>query len=528
MQKVFMLILILLTMGVNATVSYSAPFWAKTYGGSDADNAWAIQKTIDGGYIIGGYTWSFGIGGCDFWVLKLLNNGEVDWQKTYGGSDFDYVWYIHQTMDGGYIVAGSTYSFGAGTLDSWVLKLDSSGNIAWQKTYWGSGPDYANCIQQTMDGGYIVAGYTSSYGAGGLDSLVLKLDSSGGITWQKTYGGGSNDRAHSIQQTKDGGYIMAGTTKSFGAGGYDILVFKLGNDGDVAWQKTYGGSGNDEAYSIQQTKDGGYIVAGCTSSYGAGCLDFWMLKLDSSGGITWQKTYGGSEDDEAYSIQQTKDGGYVVAGATYSFGAGGSDIWVLKLDCVGEIHDCAVMDTSSVFLSHTSVSGQNTSAITVAASATITDTSITPENTSADITGVCEGTKTDSDGDEIIDICDNCPEIPNGPILGTCASIVSGVVIGNEIICMDVGDCEDGEICQIGQEDFNENTIGDVCECYADLDGDTEVGLFDLIILKNQYGRADCTINPCVADIDGDGEVGLFDLIIGKTQYGRSNCPPSP
>jgi len=297
--------------------------WQKTYGGSNYDRAYSIQQTTDGGYIVAGYTWSFGSGGCDVYILKLNSNGTLVWQKTFGGGLDDFAYSIQQTTDGGYIVAGSTNSFGAGGYDVYVLKLNSDGSLAWQKTFGGGLDDFAYSIQQTADGGYIVAGKMSGYGC------VLKLDSDGSLVWQKTFGGGA---AYSIQQTTDGGYIAAGYMSG------DVDVLKLNSDGSLAWQKTFGGNGNDEAYSIQQTTDGGYIVAGYTWSFGAGWEDVYVLKLNSDGSLAWEKTFGGNGDDVAYSIQQTANGGYVVAGYTWSFGAAYGDVYILKLDSNGELH----------------------------------------------------------------------------------------------------------------------------------------------------------------------------------------------
>ncbi len=312
--------------------------WARAYGGSDSDYGYSIQQTSDGGYIVAGFTFSFGAGRDDIWVLKLSSTGTIDWQHTYGGSNDEYNPFIHQTSDGGYIVAGSTYSFGAGGSDIWVLKLSSTGTIDWQRTYGGSDDDEAYSIQQTSDGGYIVAGETWSF-IGGFEAViwVLKLSSTGTIDWQQTYEGGDGDRAYSIQQTSDGGYIVAGCTYSFGAGGGDFWVLKLSSTGTIDWQRTYGGSDSDYSYSIQQTSDGGYIVTGFTFSFGAGHKDIWVLKLSSTGTVNWQQTYGGSDLDEAYSVQQTSDGGYIVAGRTLSFGAGFSDAWILKLSSAGAI-----------------------------------------------------------------------------------------------------------------------------------------------------------------------------------------------
>ena len=313
--------------------------WAIIYGGSDFNFDWArsIQQTSDGGYIVAGSTESFGAGGIDFWVLKLTSTGEIEWQRTYGGIYWDETYSIQQTSDGGYIVAGFTLSFGAGDDDSWILKLNSAGAIEWQHTYGGSKDDKFRSIQQTSDGGYIVAGDTASFGYGAGDIWVLKLFSTGEIEWQHTYGGAFSDYAPSIQQTSDGGYIVAGSSESFGAIDSDFWVLKLDSNGAIEWQDTYGGSDNDYARSIQQTSDGGYIVAGDTASFGAVNNNFWILKVDSSGDIEWQRAYGGNSGDYAYSIQQTSDGGYIVAGYTLSFGVESSDFWILKLGSSGDI-----------------------------------------------------------------------------------------------------------------------------------------------------------------------------------------------
>jgi len=314
--------------------------WARTYG-DDWEDEWpfSVRQTSDGGYIVAGRTDSFGAGGTDFWILKLDSEGLVEWQHTYGGAGDDYAICIQQTGDGGYIVAGGTDSFGAGGYDAWILKLDSAGNIDWQYTYGGTGGDFPNCIKQTSDGGYIVAGDTDSFGAGGYDAWILKLDSTGNIEWGNTQGGTGDDYASSIQQTSDGGYIVVGDTDSFGAGGSDFWVVKLNSDGSINWQNTYGGTGDEYAYSTQQTSDGGYIVAGFTDSFGAGNFDIWVLKLDSTGAVDWQKTYGGIYNEFVYysAVQQTTEGGYIIGGITFSFGAGEADFWALKLDSNGVV-----------------------------------------------------------------------------------------------------------------------------------------------------------------------------------------------
>jgi hypothetical protein len=311
-------------------------FFANAYGGSGYDYAYSIEQTTDGGYAFcGPGTFGTGAGGMDFWVVKLDASGGVTWSRTYGGASDDIPNAMQQTSDGGYIVAGRTLSFGAGGYDYWVLKLTSTGVVTWQRTYGGSKDDMAYSVRQASDGGYFVAGWTLVSGTSNYDYWILKLDSSGNILWQRTYGGSSLDVVYASHATADGGVVVAGGATSFGAGGYDVWILKLDSLGNVSWQQAYGGSADDFVLSIDQTTDGVYISAGRTTSYGVG-TDFWVLKLDPSGVIEWQKTYGGSALDWAFAVQQTVDGGYIVGGRTDSFGVG-TDLWILKLDAIGNI-----------------------------------------------------------------------------------------------------------------------------------------------------------------------------------------------
>jgi hypothetical protein len=326
--------------------------WQKALGGSGDDRARAIQETADGGYITTGYSKSnngdvTGHHGnliyADMWVVKLRANGSLQWQKNYGGSNEDQATDVKQTTDGGYIIAGYTVSNDGdvknnhGSDDFWILKIDNAGRIQWQKTFGGSDYEVAGSIQQTVDGGYIVAGTTYSVNGdvtgnhGGGDFWVIKLNGDGDVVWQKTFGGPYKDAAHSVQQTTDGGYIIAGETRSTSGqvknnhGGVDFWVIKLNANGHLVWQNTYGGTRDDEAHSVKQTPDGGYIVAGVTLSNDGNVTglhgnqpDYWVIKIDAKGSLQWQRALGGTRPDEAFGVSVTQDGSYLVAGVAYS------------------------------------------------------------------------------------------------------------------------------------------------------------------------------------------------------------------
>ena len=362
--------------------------WQSDFGDTGWEVPYSIQQTKDDGYIVAGYTTSNFEGRHyamdeDFFVVKLYPNGHLEWLKFMGGrrelisgrgreitgrntnNPDDRAYSVQQTKDGGYVVAGYTYSnYGDvsdnhGLSDFWVVKLDSNGEIKKRHCYGGSHTDFGQSIQQTADGGYIVAGWTNSRDGdvsvmyrGEGDIWVVKLKSNWDIDWEKCLGGWDFDAAYCIRQTADKGYIVAGTTKSNDGdvkghhGGKDGWVVKLDESGNRIWQKCLGGSKDDIAYSVQQTKDGGYIVGGHTNSSDGdvsgkhGDADFWVVKLDSSGDLIWQKCLGGSRDDIAYSIQQTADEGYVIAGYTYSNDGNVSghhkdrDYWIVKLGVI--------------------------------------------------------------------------------------------------------------------------------------------------------------------------------------------------
>lgn len=358
---------------------------AKIFGGDSANYIFEVYQTTDGGYIIAGSTSSSSSGDIsqpnngafDFWLLKLHASGQVHWSKIYGGDQTEFARSVKQTPDGGFVVFGYSNSSQNGDVtgtmngqvDYWVLKLDSLGNIQWDRLYGGNQAEIAMTISLTNDGGYLLAGYSLSSQSGDVSDLnkgdsdfwIVKLNGQGDIEWDKLYGGSSSDIAHSAIQTQDGGYIIAGYTFSSQNGditeatngNIDYWILKLDSNGNKEWDKLYGGTQTDIAYSVVQTNDSGYIVAGYSDSSNSGDVsgtnhgstDGWIVKLDSFGNKLWDKLYGGNGTEFTTSISQTQDNGYIIAGSSNSSangdiletGNGLQDVWIFKINYMGNL-----------------------------------------------------------------------------------------------------------------------------------------------------------------------------------------------
>ncbi|MBI4284933.1 MAG: S8 family serine peptidase [Chloroflexi bacterium] len=305
--------------------------WDKTFGSTASDYGRAVLQTADGGYVVAGYTYSYGAGKADVWLIKTDINGNKLWDKTFGGAGSDYGLAVCAAPGGGYVVAGYTDSSGSGGTDIWLIKTDASGNKVWDKTFGSARNDYGYAVSPTLDGGYIIAGAgDSSQGDG--DAWLVKTDATGNKLWERTLGGVDDQVALSVYPASDGGYVLAGYTDSYSGIEYDAWLVKTDAAGTKLWERGYGGPLVDYGRSVVQTPDGGYAIAGETASYGAGDYDAWLIRTDGNGNERWHETFGGSKNESGYSIDKTADGGFVMAGYTESYGAGGADVWLIKVN----------------------------------------------------------------------------------------------------------------------------------------------------------------------------------------------------
>ncbi len=309
--------------------------WSSVTGGNYNDESYASVQTSDNGYAVLGSTYSFGSGDYDFFFIRLNENGDTLWTKTFGGQYADYGRSLINTPDKGFLLVGTSKSGGFGMGDIYVIKIDSLGELIWEKSYGGAEADEGNSVIMTTELGYLICGTTLSYGLNG-DMALLKIDSLGVAKWIKTYGGTEGDSGFDVKLTGDGGYIAVGGTGSFGLGYSSVYVVRTNAAGGTLWTNAYGGDKSDFGYSVSPTYDGGFVFAGTTESFGEGYKDAYLIKTDADGLLLWQKTYGGFKDERAYSVFATSDGGYVLGGITHSFGAGKVDMYILKTDENGD------------------------------------------------------------------------------------------------------------------------------------------------------------------------------------------------
>lgn len=310
--------------------STGSTFWERTYGGVFTDIGTDLQSTPDGGFIIAGYTTSFGNGKRDVCLVKTAADGTMEWIKTYGGSSDDEGFSVRVTSDSGYIVCGTTMSFGQGG-DLYLVRTDRDGDTLWTRTYGGSAGESGAAVRITVDGGFIAAGNTGSYGVGYSSVYLVRTDAAGDTLWTATYGGTRADLGYGVERTDDNGFIVCGATAPTGENYYDAYLVKVDSLGHQEWEGLYGGTLEDRAYSVASTVDGGYVLTGTTESTQGRKIDIYVVKTDPVGEVEWDTAYGGVEADYGRMVGVDGAGNFLLAGSTYSYSAGGSDLYLMKI-----------------------------------------------------------------------------------------------------------------------------------------------------------------------------------------------------
>ncbi len=324
-------IAVFILLNASLPVYAQDSLWALNYGGVYNESAGSMARLSTGDLVLCASTFSYGAGDHDVYLIKTDSIGTVDWSYTFGGSGTEYGRDIQATADGGFIIAGSTTSYGAGNRDIYLLKIDSAGTELWYQTFGGTAHDDAYSVRETYDGGFIVCGTTESFGTG-TDMYLVRTDSSGDSLWTQTYGGASGESGAAVRETVDSGFVLIGNTGSYGTGYSSIYVVRTDSIGDTVWTSTYGNDRADLGATLEQTGDNGFILGGTTVEDGENYYDAYVVKIDSLGVLEWDGAYGGAYEDRIYSIQTTPDGGFILGGSTEATGGRKMDLYIVKID----------------------------------------------------------------------------------------------------------------------------------------------------------------------------------------------------
>ncbi len=324
----------LLRAQIVSAQDFSSP-WNWTYGTANYDRGTSVVEVSTGGFAITGSTGGGGPNANDVWLILTDDNGNAQSSHTYGGVFDDIGWDLLEVSTGGFVLSGETESFGAGDFDAWLIRVDASGNHLWNHTFGGTYDEWGWSVIEVSTGGFAISGRTASLGAGSSDVWLIRTDADGNELWNKTYGGIYSDVGRELVEVSGGGFAIIGSTQSYGSGSSDVWLIRTDADGNELWSRTFGGLTSDSAHGLVEVSTGGFAIAGRTQSFGAGATDLWLIRTNANGNLLWNQTFGGLSPDEGQSLVEISTGGFAITGFTGSLGAGVEDLWLIFTDTSG-------------------------------------------------------------------------------------------------------------------------------------------------------------------------------------------------
>jgi hypothetical protein len=337
LKKLLLLCLTVLAI-TSVAIAQNVPpdlLWRSIVPGQVDNSCYSVHQTNDGGYILAGYCQTGYTANPDFFLSKTDSMGQQLWSRHFGRTGTEICWSAQITEEGGFIMLGETNSYGPLGKNVWLLKTNANGDSIWSRTYGGSGDEVGHSVVQTDDGGYVLAGYTTSFGSGAADFWLIKTDDDGYSVWTMTYGAEGADSCHSVQLTQDGGFILAGSTRAFGTTDTNFLLIKTDSEGTQTWGRTYGGGNQELCHAVIEATSGGYLLVGSTNTFGAGYDDFWAVRTNETGNELWNKTIGKQYHDICTSVVETSDQKFILGGWSYSDDSYGA-MYLAKLDVDGD------------------------------------------------------------------------------------------------------------------------------------------------------------------------------------------------
>ncbi|MFX1300088.1 MAG: hypothetical protein ACFFDE_04025 [Promethearchaeota archaeon] len=319
------------------TTADGSPLWSQTFGGLYSESGHVVLEVSTGGFAIAGYMQSIDTWSDDIWLLRIGTSGNLLWNKTFGGLSRDRCESLVEVSSGGFALAGTTEYEGTVSGDFWLIRTTGAGAHLWNQTYGGTAQEVCEAMIEVDAGGFLMAGWTTSIGFGAADAWLVRTDANGNLLWSRNYGAKLNDKIYAVTEVSTGGFLLLGATRSYSVGETDVWVIRTDAFGNMVWNQTFSGPGYDDGRSVVELSTGEFALLATTTSYGAGGIDVWLLITNSTGNQLWNQTYGGTDHELGYQLTTVSTGGFAIIGYTRSYGAGQHDLWLLHVTTIGLI-----------------------------------------------------------------------------------------------------------------------------------------------------------------------------------------------